>query len=212
MLILPWYSWNWTSALFCSTKYGQACLPAKLGSGICMGSHCGTMEGLEASHVSTLTPYLAVFLLTSKKKSRAELPCMGGLWVWEWVWERVGLDCGAFYSTGKWEGKFSPTLLPAPWIAGATKASSKVLVFSNIRAAGKMRVRNGREITSWLHTSTLEILIAPCAICLVVLWQWVIACFCVGSDINIVKVVLPTVNPADNQVLQKLCNYVDENR
>lgn len=87
--------------MFCSTKYGQACLPAKLGSGICMGSHCGAMEGLEAGHISTLTPYLAVFLLTSKRgraeqSSRAWEVCESGH-----VCERVGLDCGAFYSTGK---------------------------------------------------------------------------------------------------------------
>lgn len=171
----------------------------------------GMLRGLEAGCAPTHTPYLAVLLpskrVKAEQRSSVWLVCACGNGRER---ERVGLSCITCYLPGK-EGEF-PTLLPWAWIASAIKASSRVLAFSNIRAAGKMRFWNRRKVMPWLHPSTFEILIAPCPTCLVVLWCWVIAWFCVGSGINIVKLVLPTVNPADSWVLHKICSYVNENR
>lgn len=168
----------------------------------------GTVRGLEAGCATTHTPYLVV-LLPSKRRRAEQRSSVWFVCEYGNGRERVGLSCIACYLTGKEE---FPTFLPSTWIASATKASSRVLAFSNIRATGKMRFWNGRKVMPWLHPSTFEILIAFCPTCLVVLWYWVIAWFRVGSGINIVKLVLPTVNPADSWVLHKICSYVNENR
>ena len=132
-----------------STKYGQTWFSAELGSGICTALEHRAVWGLEAARASTLLSWLFSCPVKEQEQSRAELLCMRGLWVWEWVRERVGLGWVACSARGMGEEGEFPTLLPPPWTAGATKASSRVLALSNIRAAGKMRVRNGREIPDY---------------------------------------------------------------
>lgn len=131
---------------FCLTKYGQTWFPAELGSGMCTALQRGTAGGLEAAPHSLLS-WLLSCPVREQEQSRTDLLHMGGLWVWEWVQERAGLGWVACSSRGM--GEELPTLLPPPWTAGAMKASSRVLVLSNIRAAGKMKVRSGREIPNY---------------------------------------------------------------
>lgn len=56
---------------------------------------------------------------------------------------------------------------------GAVKASSRVLALGKIRAVGERMVRNEKEILG-LDPRSLEMIIGPCPIYLVVLWCWVV--------------------------------------
>lgn len=125
----------------CSAKCSQTWFSTELGSGICMALQHGAMGVGGAGNSSA-----GCFPAQWKSKTRAELLCMGGLWVWEWLRERVGLVWVACSSRGMGEEGEFPTLLPPPWTASAAKASTSVLALSNIRVDGKLRVRNGREI------------------------------------------------------------------
>lgn len=133
---------------FCSTKYGQSWFSAELGSGICMALQCGAVGRLEAARASTLTPQLAVPL--SRKRARAEQSscawevCESGMGEGEgWA----GLGSLFFQRNGR--RRRIANSATTTWTAGAVKANSRVPALSNIGAAGKMRVRNRREIPSY---------------------------------------------------------------